>query len=130
MNVFYFFKVRRAGGGAEANGRSARFARCAAIGLRPAARSPDFEKIKHIHWPKGLSLLLAPFFNNPKIVSSRVAFFFYAGKQIRLLRRRRARRDRDSRRLQRLISPFRRWATSSPRWWTENRASFPTETQN
>ena len=44
------------------------------IGLRPAARSPDFEKIKHIHWPKGLSLLLAPFFNNPKIVSSRVAF--------------------------------------------------------
>ena len=48
----------------------------AAIGLRPAARSPDFEKIKHIHWPKGLSLLLAPFFNNPKIVSSRVACRF------------------------------------------------------
>ena len=55
-----------------------RYARCAAIGLRPAARSPDFEKIKHIHWPKGLSLLLAPFFNNPKIVSSRVAIMIYA----------------------------------------------------
>ena len=72
---FILFEVRRAGGGAEANGRAASEASGAAIGLRPAARSPDFEKIKHIHWPKGLSLLLAPFFNNPKIVSSRVAFW-------------------------------------------------------
>ena len=52
---FILFEVGRAGG-----------ARCAAIGLRPAARSPDFEKIKHIHRPKGLSPLLAPFFRSSK----------------------------------------------------------------